>query len=286
MTGLFIPILSFLPWFVSVAANCIHSTSFFPRAEGHVPVSNFGYEGIKGPLNWADLDPANCACRSGTLQSPIVLSGAIPTAISVATLIIPPMAQAQLANLGTTVEVAASGKLNFAGGSYELKQFHLHTPSEHRMNGEHFPLEMHMVHQALNGTLLVVVVLFEFDEKGFTTDLLTAVAQNIAQVAEPGTSTTIGPIDFRYLAAAVTKGPLFQYTGSLTTPPCSQGVTFLVLQSPLPVNVRTYKQLKAVIKFNARYSQNTLGRPNLLGLANALANKQSGRGCATGGTRT
>ena len=79
-----------------------------------------------------------------------------------------------------------------------------------------------------SGGIAVISVLFQLTEDGSTTDLLTGVTQNLAQVAAPGTIATTGPLDFAPLITHLTTTPLLQYTGSLTTPPCSEGLTFLV----------------------------------------------------------
>ncbi|KAF7290172.1 Carbonic anhydrase [Mycena indigotica] len=261
------------------SANCLHGTSFMPRAEGEVQVSKFGYTGLQGPLNWAALDPANRACRLSSVQSPIVLDDAVPKATEKPKIEIEALEEAEFENLGTTLEVVIAegkGKTTFAGKEFALKQFHLHTPSEHRINDEYFPLEMHMVHQAQDGGIAVIAIPFQLDEEGGTTELLTAATENLQDVATPGTATTTGALDFATLVAAVEAGPLFQYTGSLTTPPCAEGLTFLVLEQPLPLDIKTYNALKRVIKFNARYTQNTLGQPNFLALATDLSVREDG----------
>ncbi|KAJ7654911.1 alpha carbonic anhydrase [Mycena rosella] len=241
-----------LAYVLSVAANCLHGTSFFPRIEGVVPISNFTYSGTRGPLE---------------LQSPIVLNNAAPKARSAPILDIPSVGQAEFMNLGTTLEVTVGGTMFFGGQALQLKQFHFHTPSEHRIDHEYFPLEMHLVHQADDGLITVLALLFQLSETGTTTALLTAVAKNLADVTSPGTNTTTGALDFNAVAKAAAAGPLFQYSGSLTTPPCMQGVTFLVLAVPLPLDVWTYNRLKSVLKYNARYTQNALGDTNLLVIA-------------------
>ncbi|KAJ7455860.1 alpha carbonic anhydrase [Mycena latifolia] len=253
--------------FLTAAANCLYGTTFQPRAEGLVPISNFSYSGTRGPLVWAELTPAYCTCHTGRMQSPIVLTAATPTARSAPRLDVSRVAQAELENLGTTLEVALNGTLFFEGEALQLRQLHMRTPSEHRIDEEYFPLEMHMVHQAANGSLTVLALLFQLNEDGNTTALLTAFTKNLAAVRAPGTRTTTGALDFRAIAAAVAKGPLFRYAGSLTTPPCSEGVTWLVLAKRLPLDVATYNRLKTVLKFNARYSQNAPGEPNLLVVA-------------------
>lgn len=122
-----------------------------------------------------------------------------------------------------------------------------------------------------DGTIAVIAIPFQLTEDGSTTELLTSVITNIDKVTTPGTATTTGALDFAPIIAAVQAGPLFQYVGSLTTPPCAEGLTFLVLEKPLALNVKTFNTLKSVIKFNARYTQNALGQTNLLDVATQLA---------------
>ncbi|KAK7007873.1 carbonic anhydrase [Favolaschia claudopus] len=265
---------------LSVSANCMHGTTFFPREEGgEVKVGKFGYSGLQGPLNWAALDPANSACRSSNVQSPIVIDDSIPRAKSAPKVEIATVEEAEFENLGTTLEVVVKGKTTFEGKEFELQQFHHHTPSEHRINDEYFPLEIHMVHQAADESIAVIAVPFQLTEDGSTTEILTSVIENLDKIKEPGTRTNTGKLDFAPLIDAIQKGPLFQYTGSLTTPPCAEGLTFLVLEKPLPINVKTFNALKSVIKFNARYSQNKLGETNLLSVASQFAAQQDG--CST-----
>ncbi|KAJ7901365.1 alpha carbonic anhydrase [Mycena leptocephala] len=269
---------------ISVSANCGHGTSFYPRDEGHVNVSTFGYSGILGPLAWAGLSPANCACAQGKLQSPIVLNANLSKATSAPNMTIPSVDAAEFENLGSTLEVPLSeGNITFNGVPFYVKQFHFHTPSEHRINDEYYPMEMHMVSQSKDGLITVIAVLFQLDPNGNTTQLISSVVLNLADVVDPGSVTTTGPLDFGPIADAVASLPLYQYAGSLTTPPCTEGVTFLVLAKPLALDVGTYNNIKAVLKFNARYSQNTPGRANLIQVAAEAKQKVFGGsiGCET-----
>jgi carbonic anhydrase len=132
-------------------------------------------------------------------------------------------------------------------------------------------IRLHAHPCASDGTIAVIAIPFQLTEDGSTTELLTAVIENIDDVREPGSVTKTGALNFEELIKAVETKPLFQYTGSLTTPPCAEGLIFLVLEEPLPINVKTFNTLKSVIKFNARYSQNSLGETNLLDVAAKLA---------------
>lgn len=264
---------------LSVSASCVHGTSHHRRevsAEGKVATSKFGYSGDQGPLSWAALDPGNSACRTSKVQSPIVLDNTVSKAKTAPKVNIPNVAEAEFENLGTTLETIVNGTTTVDGKAFNLKQFHLHTPSEHRINDEYFPLEMHMVHEAADGSIAVIAIPFQLSEDGSTTQLLDAVTKNLKDVVAPGSITKTGALDFGPLTKAIQTKALFQYTGSLTTPPCAEGLTFLVMEDPLPINVKTFNALKKVIKFNARYSQNPLGESNLLDLASDLKIQELG----------
>jgi len=179
--------------------------------------------------------------------------------------------EAEFENLGTTLETIVDGTTTFAGKEFKLKQFHMHTPSEHRINDEYFPLEVHMVHEAADKSIAVIAIPFQLTEDNQTTELLTSVISNIDKVTQPGSVTKTGPLKFGPLVNILQTKPLFQYTGSLTTPPCAEGLTFLVLEEPLALNVATYNKIKKVIKFNSRYVQNQLNKQNLLTIAEDLA---------------
>jgi carbonic anhydrase len=137
---------------VGVALSaCNYGTSSFPR-EPSVPVSKFSYVGLTGPLNWYGLNKtANFLCDKGMNQSPIDI---IPSAITLdngasCTLNVPSYPSGALfENLGTNVEVVVNGTLVDGGKTYNLAQFHFHTPSEHRVNEEIYTMELHFVFEA------------------------------------------------------------------------------------------------------------------------------------------
>ncbi|THV00318.1 carbonic anhydrase [Dendrothele bispora CBS 962.96] len=189
-----------------------------------------------------------------------------------------------LENLGTTIQVVVNGTMilverdgngngNGNETEFQLRQFHFHTPSEHRIGDEFFVMEMHLVHERVSdGTIAVIAIKFELTIDGSTTSLLTTIVQNLSSISTPGTSTRITrALDFSQLVTAIQDPdtPIYQYTGSLTTPPCTEGVRFLVVSKPMPLNVATFNAMKRVIKFNSRYAHNIPGEPKLLQLASA-----------------
>lgn len=133
-----------------VNAACDYGTAQNPR-QANVPVSKFSYDTQTGPLNWFALNTtANALCANGTNQSPILLNStnAVPIDGNT-TLEIPSYPNgALLENLGTNVQVVANGTLVDGGKNYSLAQFHFHTPSEHRVDDQYFPMEAHFVFEA------------------------------------------------------------------------------------------------------------------------------------------
>ena len=136
---------SLLALIPAVAASCFHNTPLARR----VSVPSYGYTATQGPLNWYGLDPStNVACATGTHQSPIVIGSSEISKVnnSTVTLYIPTVSDLEFENLGTTIEVPlTNGTLVVGNNTYTLAQFHFHTPSEHRIDEEHFPMEAHFV---------------------------------------------------------------------------------------------------------------------------------------------
>lgn len=134
----------------SVAASCAHGTYLFRRETGEsVEVSNFGYGTTNGPINWHGISAENELCATGTQQSPINIDQTIQVVhAGVVNANIPVQQNVAFENLGSTVEVVVNGETVVGNQTFTLKQFHFHTPSEHRINNEHFPVEIHMVHEA------------------------------------------------------------------------------------------------------------------------------------------
>ncbi|OCT51309.1 carbonate dehydratase [Cladophialophora carrionii] len=283
-----------------VAANCAHGTSAFPRLP-NVTVSTFGYDALKGPLNWYGLNKtANVACEKGTTQSPIVIDASIST-VPGSTLkwTVPDYPDgAEFENLGTNVEVIVNGSLvdSDSGVSYSLAQFHFHTPAEHRLEDEFYPMEMHWVFES-EGTLgdllrlnepgadmsrtakqfAVVAFLVELCESpGCTDPVLDAVFSAVEDIAVPGEAVMTGPLAFGELVDKLEHSQVYRYGGSLTTPPCTENVDWLISAELLYIDVPTWLAVKKVIKYNARYTQDTLGAVNLLqNVADELCNSTS-----------
>ncbi|KAM0286269.1 hypothetical protein ACHAQH_000998 [Verticillium albo-atrum] len=250
------------------AAICDHGTTFFPRSVDEVHVAEFGFNELDGPLNWHALAPGNEKCATGTNQSPINLESSEWTTVPGSSLTFNidsvPNTGAKLLNLGSTVEVVANGTLVRGGKTYSLAQFHFHTPSEHRVDSEHYPMEVHFVFQAADSSLSVVGFLIELGNANQALKLWPNVFKNLNSIRTPGTLTQTGPLSFNELKNHLAKSVVFQYSGSLTTPPCTQDIAWNVVKQPVYIDLANYHKAKSVMKFNSRITQNHPGEINLI----------------------
>ncbi|KAI6362196.1 hypothetical protein MCOR25_006269 [Pyricularia grisea] len=250
-----------------VSAFCDHGTTLFPRASGDpVKVAQYGFDGIRGPLNWHGLNKtANYKCAKGREQSPIDISTSSNKTVRGSSLnfnIDSYPDGAELLNLGSTLEVVANGSISLANKTFNLAQFHFHTPSEHHLDGEYYPAEMHCVFQAQDKSISVVGFFIELDENN--NEVIDGVFEHVDAVATPGTAGYTGALDFRGLQKHLSNSDIYQYKGSLTTPPCTEGIRWNVVRKPITIDMKTFKKIKSIMKFNARYVQNVPGQINLL----------------------
>lgn len=191
--------------------------------------AHWAYEGHGGPEHWGSLNAENQACSSGHKQSPvdIVVASAQAVAHPKIQLQYKPSAMHMLNN-GHTVQMNydAGSTAIINGQPYQLVQFHFHSPSEHTVNGQAYPLEVHLVHKSASGSLAVIGILFE---KGAANPALASLW--------PSFPTSAGhPVDAAgsFNAASLLPGDtkFLTYSGSLTTPPCTEGVLWNVARTP------------------------------------------------------
>jgi len=149
-------LLLFTPF---VQGVCLHNhrRDYLQEGPGSVPISNFSYIGVTGPLGWAGLSPANVKCSTVNVQSPInIQHNVVPLSKTHPQLSIPNVKSAEFENLGSTVEVVINGTTVFEGKTYSLKQYHFHTPAEHLIDAQFYPMEVHFVNIASGKSLKVV----------------------------------------------------------------------------------------------------------------------------------
>lgn len=230
-------------------------------------VAHWGYDAGNGPATWGSMNADWAVCADGREQSPIDLADAVETQLPAVDLDRPGegeydvLAQAGVVDAldnGHTIQINSKTgeKLTVGGKAYALVQFHFHAPSEHTVEGEHFPMEMHFVHQSADGALAVVGVLVAEGSAN------PGIAPLWAQLAEaPGTKTTveIRP-EFSEPIFPNVGGGFYHYVGSLTTPPCSEGVQWYVRKTFTSLSKEQIAAFTAVYNRNNRPVQPHNGR--------------------------
>ncbi|RFU25771.1 hypothetical protein B7463_g10562, partial [Scytalidium lignicola] len=203
----------------NVHASCGYGTHLHRREEdGEIPPPKFGYDGLEGPLRWAELDiAANTACNTGTRQSPInLITGSITVDSGAAyKLAIADTPEAEFENLGTTIEVPITGTLETAVQSYILKQFHFHSPSEHLVDDVHFDMESHFVFEA-EGNKSIAVVSFPVSVGATNDPLLGTVLSKAGNITATGSVTATPPLSFTTLIMHLESNPVFRQVLSLS----------------------------------------------------------------------
>jgi carbonic anhydrase len=237
----------------SAPGPAAHATAALPLPPA-LP-AHWGYEGRGGPRAWGRLKPEFSLCGSGARQSPIDIRDGLALDLEPLQLDYKPGAFAVI-DTGHTVQVnvAPGNFIDIMGRRYELQQFHFHRPSEERVNGRQFEMDVHLVHRDAEGRLAVVALLLE---RGAAQPLLHTVWNHLPLQRHEELTARV-PIDLNGLLPADRR--YYSYMGSLTTPPCSEGVLWVVLQQPLPVSARQIDIFARLYPMNARPIQPGAGR--------------------------
>lgn len=232
-----------------------------PAVAGRSHEVHWSYAGETGPEHWARLSPEYKLCAHGRRQSPIAIESA-------ATLQGPAEAlqfsyqpsPGTVVHNGHTIQVdvgvEAPNTLTVRGSAYRLVQLHFHHPAEERIDGKSFAMVAHLVHRNAEGQLAVLAVMFEpgapnrLIHKVWTYMPLDA-GDRVRMPPSMVDLNEILPQDQRY----------YQFMGSLTTPPCTEGVLWLVLKQPVSISPDQLRLFSQLFPHNARPPQPTNGRP-------------------------
>ncbi|WP_263356293.1 carbonic anhydrase [Acidicapsa ligni] len=216
----------------------------------------WGYEGKEGPLNWGKLDPAYKACASGKEQSPIDIRGAHPNRKLQPIEFHYISGTMALVNNGHTIQITppAGSYIVVDGVRYDLVQFHFHHPGEEAVKGALPDMSLHLVHKSADGRIVVVAVRLN---EGNPNAVLAALWQHLPKtvgatdkLTEEMNPAGLLPADRAY----------WTYEGSLTAPPCTEGVRWLIFKQPVELSRSQLRSFATLYKVNSRLIQATRGR--------------------------
>ncbi len=210
--------------------------------------STWSYSEKTGPEYWGDLKPEYKICKIGKNQSPIDISGAVSATLTPVNIYYDIKAKTFLNNGHTLkAEMKDGAKLYIDGKEFRLLQFHFHTPSENTINGEYFPMEGHFVHSTKNGELAVVSVMFKI---GRHNPAMQKLINNMPKHA--GEKKNICSANLKAKDLLPKSLEYYRFNGSLTTPPCTEGVRWFVLKEPVQMSAEQVKEFEKIMGKNNR----------------------------------
>jgi carbonic anhydrase len=220
-------------------------------AEATPAAAHWTYEGEEGPAHWGELDPTYALCSTGKEQSPIDVVA--PTHADLADLAVSyrPISPMRIVNNGHTIQINVDpgSSITLDGVRYDLVQFHFHTPSEHLIAGKPQEMELHLVHRSAAGQLAVVGVLLN---EGQANTALAPVFDNMPATAGPEQSVAVSLHPEAFFPAATTT---YRYMGSLTTPPCTEGIHWNLFTESVEVSAAQIAAFRTLFAMNARSPQ-------------------------------
>jgi carbonic anhydrase len=214
------------------------------------------YKGPEDPSHWGKLDPAYAVCSTGHTESPIDIKGAKKADLPALKFDYNPVPLNIIDNTHTIqINYAPGSTVTIGDKTYTLKQFHFHHPSEEHVNGKKYDLVAHLVHADADGHLAVVAVLFK---EGAANPFIETLWKNIPAEKEKAMDVASVSVNVKDLLPA--EQGYYSYSGSLTTPPCSEGVAWYVLQTPVTISKAQVAAFAKIYPHNARPIQPTNGR--------------------------
>lgn len=214
---------------------------------GHGGLPHWSYQGADGPEGWAELAPEFATCARGQRQSPIDIREGIRVELDPLRFDYQPVSFGVIDNGHTIqVNVAPGNAIEVSGRRYDLVQFHFHRPSEERINGRQFDMDVHLVHKDPQGRLAVVAVLIQ---QGRQHPLIQAIWNNLP-LEKHEEQRAQGTLDLAQLLPEDRR--YYTYMGSLTTPPCSEGVLWMVFKQPVTIAPEQLAIFSRLYPMNAR----------------------------------
>lgn len=218
--------------------------------------AHWSYDGAHGPQHWGSMQADYSTCKLGHQQSPIDIRATTKAQLPALEFAYQ-ASPLKIIDNGHTIQVnyAAGSSVTIDGVRYELLQFHFHKPSEERINGRSYPLVAHLVHKNADGKLAVVAVLFKQGaENPLVKTLWDALPTTKGQQQEPA------GVNIEIASLLPPAQGYYSFAGSLTTPPCSEEVSWFVLKQPVEISAAQLKRFARLYKHNARPVQPLNGR--------------------------
>lgn len=218
---------------------------------------HWGYDAGNGPSSWGELNRDWVLCAEGNHQSPIDLTGARQEKLDEMKLEFP-TANLTIVHQTHVLDVIDNGhtiQINYDKGetfeigneSYELRQYHFHSPSEHTINGRHYPMEMHLVHISKDKKLAVIGV---FIEEGRHNEVFDTIWSNLPKQTGQEVHLENVQVDIDDMLPKIKA--TYRYSGSLTIPPCSEGVRWFVYFEPIQLSSDQIKVFQKIFHGNNR----------------------------------
>lgn len=211
--------------------------------------AHWTYEGDNGPVHWGELSPEFVICKTGKHQSPVDIKESKKADKEIAYKVDYKASPLKIINNGHTIQVnyAPGSTIAINGKTYQLLQFHFHHPSEHTFTGKDYPMELHLVHKNDKGELAVVGV---FMSEGKENAAIKTIWDNLPDKVNVEKSVPSVNINASELLPQMDS--LFVYSGSLTTPPCSEDVSWNIVKSHIEVSKAQIDKFTSVVGKNAR----------------------------------
>jgi len=225
-------------------------------AQEQHPEHRWDYGESQGPSHWGELQPEFALCTNGHHQSPIDIRNPRKADL-------PPIqfdyksSPLHIIDNGHTVMInyGPGSSISVGGEKYVLKQFHFHRPSEEKINGEAYDMVVHLVHVNQEGKLAVVAVLLQ---QGEDNPLVRELWKDLPKEKEK--EEDMGNVQIEVAGLLPSDRGYYTFTGSLTTPPCSEDVTWFVLKHPVTVSAAEIEQFSKLYRHDARPTQPLYGR--------------------------
>lgn len=232
------------------------STLFIGQEHHGDPSHSWTYSGATGPEHWAELSPEFAECAKGKQESPIDITNPVLANLPLLHFSYRPSPLNVVDNGHTIMATYAPGSgITVAGKRYELQQLHFHHPSEETINGQRYDMVVHLVHKSSDGQFAVVAVLIK---EGAPNPLISTLWGHLpSQKDEPFASSAITVQALELIPA---KHTYYTYTGSLTTPPCTEGITWFVMDTPMTLSKAQIDKFAALYPYDARPTQPLNGR--------------------------